>query len=87
LTKYVLLELNPLELDVIHKGLELLLKERFIDSLLDRAQIMMISEDIRNASNQKLMESTILSSRIKWSMKDIPSLKNILLNKRGNTDE
>lgn len=32
-------------------------------------------QEIRNDSNNKLMESTILSSRIRWSDKDAPSLK------------
>ena len=78
MTKYVIIELNPLELAVIHDGLELLLKEKHLLSLLDKEYVLRLSEDIRNASNQKLMESTILSARMKWSNKDVPSLKSIL---------
>jgi len=78
MTKHVILELNSLELGVIHDGLELLRKEKKIMSLLDDRYVMMLSEDIRNASNDKLMESTILSARIRWSDKDVPSLKSLL---------
>ena len=74
----VQLDLNPLELRVIHLGLEKLLEDPPIDSILTDGYIQRMSEDFRNASNDKLMESTVMSGRIRWSLKKTPALKDIL---------
>jgi len=75
---YVNLEASPEELDIFHQGMQRLLEDQGrhpIVSFLTSNRIMRISEDLRNASNDKLQESTILSGRISWSKKLLPPFK------------